>query len=65
MDYLAYIGVSKEGSQRGCTVITTKPDTTFTVEKFNYYSDRYDSEQFPREEVVMQFEDVTYQVAEE
>ena len=65
VDYLAYIGVSKEGSQRGCTVITTKPDTTFTVEKFNYYSDRYDSEQFPREEVVMQFEDVTYQVAEE
>ena len=65
VDYLAYIGISGEGSQRGCTVITTKPDATFNIEKFNYYSDRYDSEQFPREEVVMQFEDVTYQVAEE
>lgn len=65
VDYLAYAGVSEKGSQRGCTVITTKPDTTFTIEKFNFYSDRYASEQFPREEVTMQFEDVTYQVAEE
>lgn len=65
VDYLAYIGVSKEGSQRGCTVITTKPDATFTIEKFNFYSDRYVSDEFPREEVVMQFEDVTYEVAEE
>ncbi len=62
IDYLAYIGIAGEGSQRGCTMITVKPDTTFTINKYNYYSDRYDLPGFEREEVVMQFEDVTYQV---
>lgn len=62
VDYLAYIGIASEGSQRGCTMITVKPDTTFTMDKYNYYSDRYDLEGFEREEVEMQFEDVTYQV---
>lgn len=65
VDYLAYPGISKVGSQRGCTLITCKPDTTFTIEKFNYYSDRYDLEGFEREEVAMQFEDVKYQVEDE
>ena len=65
IDYLAYIGISGEGSQRGCTMITVKPDTTFTIDKHNYYSDRYDLPGFTREEVVMQFEDVTYQVPQE
>lgn len=65
IDYLAYIGISKEGSQRGCTMITCKPDTTFTIDKYNYYSDRYELEGFTREEVTMQFEDVTYQVPAE
>lgn len=62
VDYLAYVGIAGEGSQRGCTMITVKPDTTFTMDKYNYYSDRYDLEGFEREEVEMQFEDVTYQV---
>ena len=65
IDYLAYIGIAKEGSQRGCTMITCKPDTTFSIDKYNYYSDRYDLEGFTREEVTMQFEDVEYQVEEE
>ncbi len=62
IDYFAYSGIDKQGSQRGCTVITCKPDTTFTIEKNNYYSDRYALEGFTREDVTMQFEGVTYQV---
>ncbi len=62
IDYLAYSGISTEGSQRGCTIITCKPDSTFEINKYNYYSDRYEDADFNREEVTMQFEDVTYQV---
>ena len=65
VDYFAYSGIDKLGSQRGCTMITCKPDTTFTIEKFNFYSDRYDLPGFQREDVSMQFEDVTYQVLPE
>ncbi len=61
IDYFAYSGIDKEGSQRGCTMITCKPDTSFDIDKYNYYSDRYNLEGFTREEVTMQFEDVTYQ----
>ena len=62
IDYFAYSGIDKLGSQRGCSMITCKPDTSFTIDKYNYYSDRYELEGFTREEVTMQFEDVTYQV---
>ena len=62
IDYFAYSGIDKQGSQRGCTMITCKPDTSFTIEKHNYYSDRYALEGFTREDVTMQFEGVTYQV---
>lgn len=65
IDYFAYSGIDKLGSQRGCTMITCKPDTSFSIEKFNYYSDRYDLEGFTREAVTMQYEDVTYQVIPE
>ena len=65
IDYFAYSGIDKQGSQRGCTIITCKPDTTFTIDKYNYYSERYDMEGFTREEVTMQFEDVTYQTPAE
>ena len=61
IDYFAYSGIDKLGSQRGCTMITCKPDTTFTIDKYNYYSDRYNLDGFTREEVTMQYEDVTYQ----
>ena len=65
IDYFAYSGIDKLGSQRGCTMITCKPDTTFTIDKYNYYSDRYNLDGFTREEVTMQFEDVTYQTEAE
>ena len=61
IDYFAYSGIDKLGSQRGCTMITCKPDSTFTIDKYNYYSDRYNLDGFTREDVTMQFEDVTYQ----
>ncbi len=65
IDYLAYIGISKKGSHRGCSIITCKPDSSFTIDKYNYYSDRYAMDGFEREEVTMQFEGVEYQVEEE
>lgn len=65
IDYFAYSGIDKLGSQRGCTVITCKPDTTFTIDKYNYYSDRFSLEGFTREDVTMQLEGVTYQVPAE
>ena len=65
IDYFAYSGIDKLGSQRGCTIITCKPDTAFTIDKYNYYSDRYDIPGFTREDVTMQFEDVTYQTPAE
>ncbi len=43
IDYLAYIGISKKGEQRGCTVITSKPSSEITVVKENYYQDKYPS----------------------
>ncbi len=53
IDYLAYIGISKEGSQRGCTMITVKPDGSFDCTPENYYQDKYAHD--AREEVIMQF----------
>ena len=59
IDFFTYGNIDKLGSQRGCTMITCKPDTSFSIDKYNYYSDRYDLEGFTREEVTMQFENVT------
>lgn len=61
IDYFAYSGIDKLGSQRGCTMVTCKPDASFEIDKYNYYSDRYDLPGFSREEVTMQFEGVTIQ----
>lgn len=38
IDYLAYPGIYKEHSQRGCTVITVKADGNFYCQAKNYYS---------------------------
>lgn len=57
IDYFAYSNIDELGSQRGCTIVTCNPDTTFTIDKYNYYSGRYDTD----EKVTMQYEDVTYQ----
>lgn len=61
IDYFAYSGIDKQGSQRGCTMITCKPDSTFTIDKYNYYS----SSRYPCQpedaSISMQHNDVTYQ----
>ena len=52
VDYLAYSGISKLGSQRGCTMITITPDGSFDCTPENYYQDKYATD--VREEVTMQ-----------
>ena len=41
MDYLAYSGIDSIGAQRGCTVITVSPDSSFEIVHENYYQDKY------------------------
>ena len=52
IDYLAYSGISELGSQRGCTMITVKPDGTFDCIAENYYQEKYAGD--TREAVTMQ-----------
>ncbi|MBQ8766216.1 MAG: metallophosphoesterase [Clostridia bacterium] len=52
IDFVAYLGISKLGTQRGCTVITVKPDGTFDCYQESYYQDKYVSPD--KEEVTMQ-----------
>lgn len=42
IDYLAYSGIWKEQSQRGCTIITVSPDGSFDCEASNYYATNAD-----------------------
>lgn len=53
VDYLAYVGISKKGAQRGCTVITVNPDGSYTQSHENYYQDKYQS-LYPKEEVTFE-----------
>lgn len=53
IDYLAYVGIYKIGSQRGCTVITFSPDGSFDCKQETYYQDKYTS-QYEKEDVTMQ-----------
>ncbi len=53
VDYLAYPGIYKRGTQRGCTVITYSPDGSFDCKNENYYQDKYVS-LYEKEEVTMQ-----------
>jgi hypothetical protein len=52
IDYIAYGKIDKVGTQRGCTVITLKPDGTFDCYPENYYQDKYVNSD--KEEVTMQ-----------
>lgn len=52
IDYLAYKDIHTLGSQRGCTIITVKPDSSFGIKHENYYQDKYAHE--AREDVTMQ-----------
>ena len=53
VDYLAYVGISKQGTQRGCTVITVNPDGSYTQSFENFYQDKYDP-LYPKEEVTFE-----------
>lgn len=53
VDYLAYPGIYKRGSQRGCTMITFSPDGSFDCQQENYYQDKYESV-YEKETVEMQ-----------
>lgn len=52
IDYLAYPEIYKYGLQRGCTVITVKPDSSFDCHHENYYQDKYQSVN-TKEEVIL------------
>jgi hypothetical protein len=41
IDYFAYSDIENVGSQRGCTIINCKPDTSFEIIHENYYQDKY------------------------
>ncbi len=53
VDYLAYVGIYKLGSQRGCNVLNISADGNLTSENQSYYQDKYLS-QFAKEDVTMQ-----------
>lgn len=53
IDYLAYSGISKLGSQRGCTLMNVTTSGVLTSEIQNYYQDKYLS-QYVKESVTMQ-----------
>ena len=53
VDYLAYPGIYKIGSQRGCTVINFAPDGSFECNQESYYQDKYES-LYTKEPVEMQ-----------
>lgn len=53
VDYLAYVGIYKLGSQRGCTVINIDENGEIDYNAENYYQDKYTSH-YSKEEVTMQ-----------
>lgn len=53
VDYLAYYGIYKLGSQRGCTVINVGSDGSIDFHPESYYQDKYVSH-FEKETVEMQ-----------
>ncbi len=53
VDYLAYPGIYKKGSQRGCTIITVSPDGSLECVQENYYQDKYETV-YDKEAVTMQ-----------
>lgn len=53
IDYLAYAGIYKLGTQRGCGVLMITPDGKLNAYHENYYQEKYLS-QYAKEEVTMQ-----------
>ncbi|MEG2454181.1 MAG: hypothetical protein RSB20_04875, partial [Clostridia bacterium] len=52
IDYLAYSKIKNYGVQRGCNVIVTKTDGSFTSKTENYYQEKYKSK-YEKEAVTM------------
>ena len=52
IDYFAYSDIDGIGAQRGCSIITCSPDTSFEIIHENYYQDKYPS-QYEKETVDM------------
>ncbi len=52
IDYVAYGDIDEVGTQRGCTMITVKPDGSFDCHPENYYQDKYENPD--KEKVTMQ-----------
>lgn len=52
IDYLAYIGISKVGTQRGCTILNYDDAGAIDFHTENYYQDKYRTD--TRETVTMQ-----------
>lgn len=53
VDYLAYIGIMKLGTQRGCTLIDFDNAGNISYHQENYYQDKYISN-YTKEDVTMQ-----------
>lgn len=53
IDYLAYSGIYKLGTQRGCMVINYSSDGKLEISQQNYYQEKYSS-QYEKEPVTMQ-----------
>lgn len=59
IDYLAYAGISKMGSQRGCNLITYEKNGDYKISQENYYQDKYQNYLGNgREEITMQYDGV-------
>lgn len=43
IDYTAFTGIHRQGSQRGCTIIRCLDDASWVSENSNYYQDKYNS----------------------
>lgn len=53
IDYLAYSGISRIGSQRGCSILSIDTEGNLTSKNENYYQDKYLSP-YEKEDVTMQ-----------
>lgn len=52
IDYLAYVGIYKQGTQRGCTILDYDKNGGLDFHQENYYQDKYQND--ARESVTMQ-----------
>lgn len=59
IDYLAYAGISKMGSQRGCNIINYGKNGEYSVSQENYYQDKYQNYLgHGNEDITLQYEGI-------